>query len=65
MEKPWTSLAAQYYAVASLFVVFVSTLTFVLSTVEDANLSEAGVESNPTMMLVIEITGKIFSQSTN
>ena len=54
MERPWTSLAAQYYAMASLFVVFVSTLTFILSTVEDAS----DEVSSPAVLMAIEVTGK-------
>ena len=58
LEKPWTSLAAQYYAMASLFVVFISTFTFVLSTMEDAKVGLDGEEANPGLLLVIEITGE-------
>ena len=58
LEKPWTSLAAQYYAMASLFVVFISTLTFVASTVEDAKVSQDGEEPNSGLLLVIDITGE-------
>ena len=58
LEKPWTSLAAQYYAMASLFVVFISTLTFVLSTVEDAKEGQDGEEANSGLLLAIEITGE-------
>ena len=58
LEKPWTSLAAQYYAMASLFVVFISTLTFVVSTVEDAKVNQDGEEANTVLMLIIEITGE-------
>ena len=57
LEKPWTSLAAQYYAMASLAVVFISTLTFVLSTMEDAKVNQEGEEANSGLLLVIEITG--------
>ena len=59
MEKPWTSNAAQYYAVASLFVVGVSTLTFVLSTMEDAKSEDSGEEANPFLLTAINITGKM------
>ena len=59
MEKPWTSLAAQYYAMASLFVVFISTLTFVVSTVEDAKVADDGEEANSGLLLIIEITGEV------
>ena len=59
MEKPWTSPAAQYYAMASLFVVFISTLTFVVSTVEDAKVAEDEEEANSGLLLVIEITGEV------
>ena len=55
MEKPWTSDAAQWYAVGSLMVVLISTATFVVSTLETEN--EEG--ANPTIMLVIDIIGKI------
>ena len=58
LEKPWTSLAAQYYAMASLFVVFISTLTFVVSTVEDAKVNQDGEEGNDVLLVVIEITGE-------
>ena len=58
LEKPWTSLAAQYYAMASLFVVFISTLTFVVSTVEDAKVNQDGEEANTVLLVVIEITGE-------
>ena len=58
LEKPWTSLAAQYYAMASLFVVFISTLTFVASTVEDSKVGQDGEEPNSVLLLVIEITGE-------
>ena len=58
LEKPWTSIAAQYYAVSSLVVVGVSTLTFVLSTMEDAKSEDSEEEANPTMMLAINITGE-------
>ena len=58
LEKPWTSLAAQYYAMASLFVVFISTLTFVVSTVEDAKVNQDGEEANTGLLLVIDITGE-------
>ena len=58
LEKPWTSLAAQYYAMASLFVVFISTLTFVVSTVEDAKVNQDGEKANTVLMLIIEITGE-------
>ena len=58
MEKPWTSTAAQYYAVSSLIVVGVSTLTFVLSTVEDATSSQTGEETHPALAVAIEMTGR-------
>ena len=35
MEKPWTSDAAQWYAVFSMIVVVISTVTFVLSTMPE------------------------------
>ena len=43
---------------ASLFVVFISTLTFVLSTVEDAKEGQDGEEANSDLLLIIEITGE-------
>ena len=42
---------------ASLAVVFISTLTFVLSTMEDAKVNQEGEEANSGLLLVIEITG--------
>ena len=45
MEKPWTSLGAQMFAVASLSVLFISTITFIVSTVEEITEVE---EDKPT-----------------
>ena len=35
MEKPWTSRGANIFAIVSLLVIFISTITFIVSTVED------------------------------
>ena len=35
MEKPWTSRGANIFAILSLLVIFISTITFIVSTVED------------------------------
>ena len=35
LEKPWTSLGAKIFAVFSLSVLFISTITFVVSSLED------------------------------
>ena len=35
MEKPWTSRGANIFAILSLLVLFISTITFIVSTVED------------------------------
>ena len=53
MEKPWTSDAAQWYAVLSMMVVVISTITFVFSTLE----SENEEESHPIVLLAVEIIG--------
>ena len=53
MEKPWTSDAAQWYAVFSMMIVLVSTITFVFSTLE----SENEEESHPLVLLTLEIIG--------
>ena len=53
MEKPWTSDAAQWYAVFSMIVVVISTVTFVFSTLE----SENEEESHPLVLLTVEIIG--------
>ena len=55
MEKPWTSAAAQWYAVFSMMVVLISTITFVFSTLE----SEDEEESHPLVLLAVEIIGLI------
>lgn len=57
VEKPWTSSAAQYYAVLSMMVVMISTTTFVFSTLE----SEDEEESHPYVLLAIEIIGEIIN----
>ena len=51
MEKPWTSDAAQCYAVMSMMVVLVSTITFVVSTLEN----EEGEETHPFVLITIEV----------
>ena len=51
MEKPWTSDAAQYYAVMSMMVVLVPTITFVVSTLKN----EDGEETHPVVLITIEI----------
>ena len=53
MEKPWTSDAAQWYAVFSMMIVLVSTITFVFSTLE----SENEEETHPVVLLAVEIIG--------
>ena len=53
MEKPWTSDAAQWYAVFSMMIVLISTITFVFSTLE----SENDEETHPIVLLAVEIIG--------
>lgn len=53
MEKPWTSDTAQWYAVFSMMVVLVSTITFVFSTLE----SENEEETHPIVLIAVEIIG--------
>ena len=54
-EYPWTSKFAQIMAFISLFMVVVSTFTFVLSTIEELQASEAGTTEYPLVVTVIEI----------
>ena len=54
-EYPWTSKFAQIMAFISLFMVVVSTFTFVLSTIEELQATEAGTTEYPLVVTVIEI----------
>ena len=54
LEKPWTSFLAQNYALFSLFVVLVSTVTFVASTAEELQMDENGVQKHPKITAAIE-----------
>ena len=40
LEKPWTSKAAKLFAFLSLSILFISTVTFIVSTVEEYNKTE-------------------------
>ena len=40
LEKPWTSKSAKLFAFLSLSILFISTVTFIVSTVEEYNKSE-------------------------
>ena len=55
LEKPWSSSAAQTYAVASLGVILVSTITFIVSTVDELQEDEEGNQKYPQVILAIEI----------
>ena len=54
LEKPWASSLAQNYALFSLFVVLVSTVTFVASTAEELQVDENGVQKHPTITAAID-----------
>ena len=54
-EYPWTSKFAQIMAFISLFMVVVSTFTFVLSTIEELQATEAGTTEYPLVVTIIEI----------
>ena len=55
MEYPWTSKLAQFLALLSLFMVLLSTLTFVISTADELQMDEEGYVEFPTIVFVIEI----------
>ena len=54
-EYPWTSKVAQVMAFLSLFMVVVSTFTFVLSTIEELQESQEGTSEYPIVIQIIEI----------
>ena len=55
LEKPWTSSGAQLYAVASLGVILVSTITFIVSTFEELQEDEDGNQAYPEIIFAIEV----------
>ena len=55
LEKPWTSSAAQVYALASLGVILVSTITFIVSTSEELQVDEEGNQPYPSIIFAIEL----------
>ena len=57
-EYPWTSKFAQLVAFCSLFMVVVSTFTFVLSTIEELQVSEEGTDY-PLIVSIIDIIDHI------
>ena len=58
LEKPWTSTAAGWYAVASLGVILISTVTFIMSTFDEL---QTDAEVVMITDLVDSITVFIFS----
>ena len=54
LEKPWTSVLAQNYALFSLSIVLISTATFVASTAEELQIDSDGVEKHPQINAAIE-----------
>ena len=62
LEKPWTSTAAQGYAIFALIVILISTVTFVASTFEELQLDENGRQNYPNIIYAIEILGSVCSQ---
>ena len=59
LEKPWTSTGAQIYAWFSLFVILVSTVTFMMSTSELFQVDENGEAEYPHVIVVIEVLDMI------
>ena len=55
LEKPWTSTGAQVYAWVSLFVILVSTVTFIMSTMEVLKVDQNGDSDFPKVIIIIEI----------
>ena len=47
LEKPWTSAAAQVYAMSSLGVILVSTVTFIVFTFEELQVDKDGNQAYP------------------
>ena len=54
-EYPWTSKIAQCVAFSSLFMVVVSTFTFVLSTIEELQVNTEGRLDYPIVVNIIEV----------
>lgn len=63
MEKPWSSLGAQMFAVASLSVLFISTITFIVSTVEEITEVEGGQTDSSSELSYVCYIVDIFSFS--
>ena len=61
LEYPWTSKFAQFVAFFSLSMVLVSTITFVLSTIEELQVNEEGVIEFPVIVTVIEVIDYVVS----
>ena len=54
MEYPWTSQVAQFCAFFSLTMVLVSTVTFIVSTIEELQTNEEGEVEYPVLLYIIE-----------
>ena len=59
MQYPWTSRLAQCVAFSSLFMVVVSTFTFVLSTVEELQVKSSGQLDYPIVVTIIEVVDHV------
>ena len=59
LEKPWTSTAAQTYAISSLGVVFISTVTFVLSTLEELQVTGDKEQAKSEVIKLIDIVDMV------
>ena len=55
MEYPWSSKLAQCHAVFSLSMVLLSTITFVVSTIDELQMNEEGYVEYPTVVFIIEM----------
>ena len=55
MEYPWSSKLAQFHAVFSLSMVLLSTITFVVSTIDELQMNEEGFVEYPTVVFILEM----------
>ena len=53
LEKPWTSKAAKIFAFSSLSILFISTVTFIVSTVEEFSLDSTKDNSSVSDLVTV------------
>ena len=51
LEKPWTSRAAKIFAFSSLSILFISTVTFIVSTVEEFSMDNSNDRVSDLVMV--------------